>query len=120
LGERFDLGEALMAADALIAAATTFQGADTTGAADDPANVAHNRALLRAGRLLTALSYAQRGAFRQDAALDIPPIPDLAAAVRALDAAMPGSDTADLAGVSLLRARNRASWTLREAARELR
>jgi len=40
--------------------------------------------------------------------------------VRALDAAMPGSDTADLAGVSLLRARNRASWTLREAARELR
>lgn len=120
LGERFDLGEALMAADALIAAATTFQGADTTGAAADPANVAHNRALLRAGRLLTALSYAQRGAFRQDAALDIPPIPDLAAAVRALDAAMPGSDTADLAGVSLLRARNRAIWTLREAARELR
>ncbi len=91
-----------------------------TGAPADPANVAHNRALLRAGRLLTALSYAQQGAFRQDAALDVPPIPDLAAAVRALSAATPGSDTADLAGVSLLRARNRAIWMLREAARELR
>jgi len=120
LGDRFDLGEALTAADALIAAAIAFQGSAMAGSPADPANVAHNRALLRAGRLLTALSYAQRSAFRQDAALDVPPIPDLAAAVRALHTATPGSDTADLAGVSLLRARNRAIWTLREAARELR
>ncbi len=120
LGDRFDLGAALAAADALIAAATAFQGIDTAGSAADEANVAHNRAILRAARQLTALSYAQRSAFRQDAALDVPPIPDLAAAVRALDAATPGDNTADLAGVSLLRARNRAIWALREAARELR
>jgi len=40
--------------------------------------------------------------------------------VRALGAATPGGDTADLAEVSLLRARNRTIWALREAARELR
>lgn len=119
-GDRFDLGGAVAAADALIAAATAFQGAATSGTAADPANVARNRALLRAGRLLTALGYAQRGTFLQDAALDVPPIPDLAAAVRALVAATPGGAGADLAGVSILRARNRAIWTLREAARELR
>ena len=120
LGDRCDLGDALAAADALIVAAIAFQGSEMTGDAAAPANVAHNRALLRAGRLLTALSYAQRGTFRQDAALDVPPLPDLAAAVRALVAATPGSDTAELARVSLLRARNRAIWTLCEAARELR
>ncbi len=116
LGERFDLDVALAAADALIDTATTFQGA--TAEAGDPA--AHNRALLRAARTLTSLSYAQRGQFRQDAALDIPPIPDLAAATRAYVAATPGSPEANTAHVSLLRARNRATWALREAARELR
>ena len=112
LGNRFDLAEAITAADALIATASTFQQAADTNA--------HNKALLRAGRLLTNLSYAQRTFFRQDAALDIPPIPDLAAAVHAYNTAAPGSAAADVAHVSLLRARNRAIWTLREAARELR
>lgn len=117
LGNRFDLAEAVAAADALIAAASTFQQVESVGEATDNA---HNAALLRAGRLLTNLSYAQRTFFRQDAALDIPPLPDLAAAVRAFSAAELGSAAADIAHVSLLRARNRAIWTLREAARELR
>ncbi len=123
LGDRFALTDALAAADALIAAADHFQQAGAVGDMGDRGDVAtraYNRALLRAGRLLTALSYAQRGHFRQDAALDVPPIPDLAAATRAFGAAAPGSDVADIAHVSLLRARNRVTWTLREAARELR
>jgi len=120
LGNRFDLAEAVAAADTLIAAARTFQQAPVADEADSTANKAHNEALLRAGRLLTNLSYAQRSFFRQDAALDIPPIPDLAAATRAFSAAALGSAAADVAHVSLLRARNRVIWTLREAARELR
>ena len=120
LGNRFDLAEAVTAADALIAAARTFQQAPVADEADSTANRAHNEALLRAGRLLTNLSYAQRSFFRQDAALDIPPIPDLAAAIRAFSVAALGSAAADVAHVSLLRARNRVIWTLREAARELR
>lgn len=119
LGTRYDLGDVLAEAEDLIAAAARFQGADLAGDAASSANRVHNRALLRAGRLLTALSYAQRGPFRQDAALDVPPIPDLAAAIRALSAAAPGSAAADVAGVSLVRARNRALWMLREATREL-
>ncbi len=119
LGARFDLGAAVAAADALIEAADRFGRRATSSEAGDAANRAHNRALLRAGRLLTALSYAQRGPFRQDAALDVPPIPDLAAATRAFTAAAPGSAAANVAHVSLLRARNRTAWTLREAAREL-
>ena len=117
LGDRFDLGAALTATDELIATAGEFQRATPT---DNTAIGAHNRALLRTGRLLTALSYARRGSFRQDAALDVPPIPDLTDAVRAFVAADPGSAAANVAHVSLLRARNRAIWTLREAARELR
>ena len=89
------------------------------GDASTPANRKRNRALLRAGRLLTELNFSQRGTFRQDAALDVPPIPDLAAATRALAAAAPGSDAEGVALVSLVRARNRTIWALREAAREL-
>ena len=75
--------------------------------------------LLRAGRELTALNFAQRGPFRQEPALDVPPIPDLAVAVRAYSEAPDESHTAGVALTSLVRARNRAIWALKEAAREL-
>lgn len=111
LGDRFDLGPALAAADELIAAARA--------AHERPAGDI-NRRLLRAGRHLTALNFAQAGHFRQEPALDVPPIPDLARAAHAVAAAPPGSDSASVALTSLVRARNHAIWALREATRELR
>lgn len=119
LGDRFDLAGALGAADELIKVATLLRQAGIEGTADSAVNRKRNRFLLRAGRQITALNFAQRSAFRQDAALDVPPIPDLAHATRALAAAAPGSDDESVALVSLVRARNRAIWALREATREL-
>jgi N-acetylated-alpha-linked acidic dipeptidase len=119
LGDRFDLAPALDAADALIVLASQ---ADAGTGLTDPARTearALNRRLLRAGRHLTALNFSQRGPFRQEPALDVPPIPDLAAAARAFAEAPPDSDLHGVALTSLLRARNRATWALREAAREL-
>jgi len=119
LGDRFDLSGAIGAAGELIKVATLLRRAGIEGTADSAVNRKRNRFLLRAGRQLTSLNFAQRGAFRQDAALDVPPIPDLAHATRALAAAAPGSDTESVALVSLVRARNRAIWALHEATREL-
>ncbi len=110
LGGAFDLRAAIAAADAFIAAAHTFA---TT------ATPAGNTKMLRALRHLNTLSLAQRGHFAQEPALDVPPLPDLAAAVSAWTGALLESDIAGAAQTSLLRARNRAVYALDEAAREL-
>jgi N-acetylated-alpha-linked acidic dipeptidase len=115
LGGRFDLHDAVAAADAFIAAASAF----APSASDPAAGKEANTKLLRAGRELMALNFAQRGHFRQEPALDVPPIPDLAAAVRAYSESPGESDTAGAALTSLVRARNRTIWALKEAAREL-
>ncbi len=117
LGDRFDLSEAVAAADALIAAATAFTAKVSAG--DPAAGKETNAHLLRAGRELTGLNFAQRGWFRQEPALDVPALPDLAAAVRAFTESPEESHTAGVAYTSLVRARNRAIWALKEAAREL-
>ena len=119
LGARFSLTDAIAAADEYVKVAQLLRRAAIEGGPDSAPNRKRNRGLLRSGRQLTALNFSQRGTFRQDAALDVPPIPDLAAATRALAAAAPGSDAEAIALVSLVRARNRAIWALREATREL-
>jgi len=118
LGDRFDLGEAIAAVAALIAAAEAFTA--KVRASDPAAGKETNTHLLRASRELTGLNFAQRGWFRQEPALDVPALPDLAAAVRAFTESPEESHTAGVARTSLVRARNRAVWALREAARELR
>ena len=118
LGERFDLSEAVKAADAFSTAAEQFTA--QASASDPAAGRATNERILRAGRELMALNFAQRGHFRQEPALDVPPIPDLADAVRAFSEAPDESHIAGVAQTSLVRARNRTIWALREAARELR
>jgi N-acetylated-alpha-linked acidic dipeptidase len=117
LGSRFDLGDAIAAADAFIAQANAFSANAT--ASDAAAGKATNEKILRAGRELTALNFARRGHFQQDPALDVPPLPDLAAAVAAFAEAPEESHIAGVARTSLVRARNRAIWALREAGREL-
>lgn len=117
LGGRVDLADAIASADAFIAAATTF--ADGAIASDPAAARAVNAKLLRASRELTQLNFAQRGTFRQEPAIDVPPIPDLAAAVAAYSELPDDAHMAGVALTSLVRARNRTIWALKEAAREL-
>ncbi len=117
LGDRFDLGEVGAAADAFIAAASAFMA--KASASDPAAGKETNTHLLRASRELTGLNFAQRGWFRQEPALDVPALPDLAAAIRAFTESPEESHGAGVARTSLLRARNRAVWALREAGREL-
>ncbi|MEW6046757.1 MAG: M28 family peptidase [Bacillota bacterium] len=75
-----------------------------------------NQALLRLSRILVRLHFARQDRFRQDPALQIPPLPDLAAAERL--AALPeGSLEAFFAANSLVRGRNRVVYELREATR---
>jgi len=99
--------------------AKTRAFASSVGAMDIRAGSVVNAQMLRAVRHLTALSFAQHGHFRQEPALDVPALPDLAAATGALLEAPPESDTAGVAGVSLVRARNRATYALIEATRAL-
>ena len=68
-----------------------------------------NDALLRAGRALVPVLYAREGRFRQDPALDIPLLPDFAAAEGAI-----GSVPDGVVRTELLRARNRLEAALLE------
>lgn len=75
-----------------------------------------NRLLVRLSRILVRLHFAREGRFRQDPALPIPPLPDLAAA-ETLATLPEGSISAFFAANSLVRGRNRVVYSLREARR---
>ncbi len=117
VGDRGDLHAASEAASVFLATARSF--AASLHATDAAHGATVNAKLRRAVRHLTTLNFAQRGPFRQEPALEVPPIPDLHAATRALAEAAPESDTFGTALTSLVRARNRTAYALLEAAREL-
>jgi hypothetical protein len=105
-----DLGSALTAAaecrsslDRLYAAAAA---ADSIAAARRV-----NDALLRIGRLLVRLLYTRDDRYRQDAALHVSPLPELAAAADAV-----GSVPDGVLRTEIVRARNRIEGTLRDVA----
>jgi N-acetylated-alpha-linked acidic dipeptidase len=70
-----------------------------------------NDALLRIGRLLVRVLYAREDRYRQDPALHIPPLPELAAASEAV-----GSVPDGVLRTEVVRARNRIEGALRDAA----
>jgi hypothetical protein len=70
-----------------------------------------NDALLRIGRLLVRVLYAQEDRYRQDPALHIPPLPEFAAAADAV-----GSVPDGVLRTEVVRARNRVEGALRDAA----
>jgi hypothetical protein len=72
---------------------------------------------LRVGRRLVTLNYSQAGRFRQDPALQVPPLPELASA-RELAGTQDPHRRAVLR-TELLRASNHVAYELREAARDL-
>lgn len=76
----------------------------------------YNQTLLRLSRILVRLHFARNDTFRQDPALQVPPLPDLAPAGR-LARLQPGSLDARFALNSLIRGRNRVVYGLREARR---
>jgi hypothetical protein len=70
-----------------------------------------NDALLRIGRLLVRVLYAREDRYRQDPALHVSPLPELAAAAEAV-----GSVPDGVLRTEVLRARNRVEGALRDAA----
>lgn len=77
-----------------------------------------NATLLRVGRLLVSLGFSERGRFRHDPALPIPPIPEVAPALRFKDLPL-GSHLERVTRVHVKRGLNRVAWTFSEVAREV-
>ncbi|NLJ26342.1 MAG: M28 family peptidase [Firmicutes bacterium] len=87
---------------------------DNLMARSDISATALNQALVKLSRILMPLHFARDGQFRQDPALQVPPLPDLAAANQI--AGLPeGSLDHYFALTSLIRGRNRVIYGLREA-----
>jgi N-acetylated-alpha-linked acidic dipeptidase len=105
-----DLGPALTAAaecrDALELLYAKAEAVDSVAAARPI-----NDALLRIGRLLVRVQYARDDRYRQDPALHISPLPELAAAAEAV-----GSVPDGVLRTEVVRARNRIEGALRDAA----
>lgn len=78
-----------------------------------------NETLLRAGRHLVSIGFSERGKFRQDYALNIPPIPSVAP-VRLLADLSVGSHEDRVIRTHVTRGLNQVAWSLREAERECR
>lgn len=78
-----------------------------------------NDALIRIGRHLVSAGFSERGRFRQEAALNIPPIPSIAPAAR-LSSLDEGSHLDRVIRTHVTRGLNSVTWSFKEAAREAR
>lgn len=108
-GDRFDLTPAQEALSALDGALESLYRGIEAGAMD--ADTA-NGVLCRLARILVPINFTRRPRFRHDPALNVPPLPALAAATE-LD--RHGADTFGFAMAQLLRGRNQVVAALREA-----
>ncbi len=79
---------------------------------------ARNAAMRRASRLVVRSNYARLDPFRQDPALEVPPLPDLEPALR-LPKLAAASHEAHVTATHLMRGANRVAALWDEAAREL-
>ena len=107
---RFDLSPVAEELDRLDEALARLEAASAV-----PADV-YNETIRRLSRILVRLHFATGDPFRQDPALQVPPLPSLAAAKR-LALLAPGTPEAQFALNSLTRGRNRVVFGLREARR---
>ncbi|HKI55776.1 MAG TPA: M28 family peptidase [Trueperaceae bacterium] len=112
-GEDFDLAPAAEAVDALHAALDSFYECVASGAI---ASAEANDVIHSLARRLVPINFTTQGAFRHDPALTIPPLPDLALALRLGSL---GEDERGFARMELLRGRNRVVATLRDATRRV-
>ena len=110
-GDRFDLGAAAKAADALSEALERFHGAIEGGTLS--ANRA-NPVLKGLARIMVPINYTRGPRFTHDPALNVPPLPAIAEAAALDDVA---TDHMGFVTTKLLRGRNRVVAALREATR---
>lgn len=109
-----DFGPVERALGDVLARLEAFYGSDVDGGRRAAAFNATQR---RIGRRLVSLNYSQAGRFRQDPALQVPAVPELASA-RELPTTHDGHRRRVLR-TELARARNHVTYELREVAREL-
>lgn len=109
--DRFDLGPARAAAEALASALARFH--EDVEAGRTPPDRA-NRVILELARILIPINFTREPRFRHDPALTVPPLPTLSAAAE-LDRHPP--ETLGFALTSLMRGQNRVVSALRHARR---
>lgn len=114
-GHNFDFSATRTAMSELESAlGQMYKDLPTTAASDDDAARKFNFAQRRLARLLVPINYSRAEAFRHDPALNLPPLPDLAAALM-----LPKVD-GDISRVGVIRAhltrgQNRVVWALIQA-----
>ena len=116
-GGEFDLSGPLAEARALRADLERWylDSASLLGrSAADPAVRAANATLRRLARILVRINYTRAGRFRHDPAVDVPPLPDLAAA-KTWKSLSPDSAIRHVTSNQLVRGRNRVTAALRDA-----
>lgn len=114
-GSRFDFSAGIAEAEALTdALQQAYNRLDTTLPLTDAAIVRTNTVQRQLARLLVQVNYARLNMFRQDPALSIPPLPDLAPAA-SLATVAPDSHEAMVLITHLTRGLNRVRWALRQA-----
>ncbi len=114
--DRFDFAPAFEALAALRVALDRFYVEIEATGGDSAGAERANAALLDLSRLLVPVNYAREGRFRQDPAMDVPPLPDLAPALT-LGQFAAGSHDDRVARQSLTRGQNRLVWALHQAAK---
>jgi N-acetylated-alpha-linked acidic dipeptidase len=114
LGDQVDLEPTYRLADRAIASLDELYAAAAKASSVEQARP-FNDALLRVGRALVPVLYSREGRFRQDPALDIPLLPDFAAAAGAR-----GSVNDGVVRTDLVRARNRLDDALLQVEEECR
>ena len=108
-GDAFDLSPV---GEALAAVATALEAFHRDAADGTIAAPAANRVLRGLGRILVPLNYVRGPRFTHDPALNVPPLPAIAGALKL---SRHNDDTLGFALVQLLRGRNRVVAALREA-----
>jgi len=109
--QQFDLSPALAEAQALRQELVRFH-AQAAAVKNDPRPF--NQALMRMARVLVPINYTRQGHFRNEPAVSVPPLPDLAP-IRDLGRLSPDSDLARFTRAHLRRGQNRVVWALRQA-----
>ncbi len=120
-GEHFSFAAVQEALTALARDLDAFYARHAALVQGDPADArvqAANNALIALSRLLVNLDYSRQGRFRQDPAVAIDALPDLAFAQR-LPELTPHSDAYRFCLTQLLRGRNHVIHTLQQARRVL-
>ena len=111
----FDLGPARDAVDRLATALDRFYASAPADASPgSPEAARFNRVQRRLARLLVPVNYSREAPFHHDPAMEVPPLPDLSAALT-----LPGTgdDAArrGMATAQLMRGQNRLVWALDQA-----